>query len=59
MLSIQNPFNKRLLYNALINPVGENQYFETSIIPKEANLKSFELWPEALTSIILKDFRLE
>ena len=57
-LTVKNPFNKKLKYNALINILDYEGWHETSIIPIMPNIIGIEMWPDLIGSIVLKDWEL-
>ncbi|TGD57902.1 hypothetical protein [Flavobacterium humi] len=59
MLTVQNPFEKNLNYNALMfTPKGQT-WTPTSIIPISAKLLNFETWPHAIITLVLDQWRFE
>lgn len=59
MLIVKNPFAKSLKYEALLfTPLGQ-EWRKTSIIPVQPNLMNFEMWPHAIVSLVLINWRLE
>ncbi|WP_336718386.1 hypothetical protein [Chryseobacterium mucoviscidosis] len=58
-LSVSNPFDKNLNYDAIINVVGKKGWFETSIIPIKPKLKNFEMWPQPIITIVLNNWRFD
>jgi len=58
-LMVKNPFDKKLNYNAIMfTPLSQN-WKSTSIIPIQPNLMNFEMWPHAIISIVLEEWRFE
>jgi hypothetical protein len=51
MLSIKNPFNLELKYEANIFLMKLNQWQPTSVLAIKNNLESFETWPDIITSL--------
>ncbi|WP_228427531.1 hypothetical protein [Chryseobacterium gambrini] len=58
-LSVSNPFDKNLNYDAIINVVGKKGWFETSIIPIKPKLKNFEMWSQPIITIVLNNWRFD
>ncbi|GGI56056.1 hypothetical protein [Winogradskyella haliclonae] len=59
MLSVKNPFNKTLKYEALMYLNGGTEWIPTSIIPIRPNLENYELWNDIILSIVLVEWRIE
>ena len=59
MLEIVNPFGKQLYYKAELYSPDKKDYVETSTIPVDPNLSSFETWPFKIDKIRLTGFRLK
>ncbi len=59
MLKVENPFDKKLIYEAGMFIVGNNQWLSTSIMPVQEKLVGFELWNDVIITMILTDWRLE
>lgn len=59
MLTVKNPFDKKLLYNAFMYTPYSNEWQSTSIIPIRPRLMNFETWPHAIITLVLQDWRLE
>ena len=59
MLEVSNPFDKILFYDAMMNVVGKKGWFKTSIIPVRPKLKSLELWPQVIITLVLNNWRFE
>ncbi len=58
ILTTKNPFPKNLKFRALARLKGRKDYFETSIVPVQSGLLSFELWQDPIEELILFDFKL-
>jgi hypothetical protein len=58
MLSLKNPFEKGLKYEALVQYHGLEGFRKTSTIVVQPRLASFESWPDPLTRILLRNFQL-
>lgn len=59
MLKVENPFDKKLIYEAGMFVVGHNQWISTSIMPVHKKLMGIELWNDIIITLILSDWRLE
>lgn len=59
MLQVSNPFDKNLLYDAMMYTVGKSQWVETSILPVKPKLIGFELWNDVIITLVLHDWRLQ
>ncbi len=58
MLTIKNPFDKTLAFNAHMFIVGRNEWIPTSIIPIKAKLTNFEMWNDIIISLALDNWKL-
>lgn len=59
LLNVKNPFDKNLIYKALMFTPFSNELKATSIIPVKPKLSAFEIWPHAIISLVLTDWKLE
>ncbi len=59
ILSVVNPFSKKLAYSAQINLLTQKKWVKTSIIPVLPGLVSYETWSDLITTIALYDFCLK
>lgn len=57
VLQINNPFNMSLVYEAKIFLRKENKWVKTSVLPVQANLSSFETWPDMIITIALSGWK--
>jgi len=58
-LIVKNPFDRNLMYDALMfTPLGQ-EWKKTSIIPIRPKLMNFEMWPHAIVTLVLENWRLE
>lgn len=57
LTTVQN-LNKPIIFKAKIRIKGNNDYLETSIVPKAPNIFSVEQWQDPVDSIILSDFKI-
>ena len=58
-LVVKNPFNKKLSYNALMLTPASQTWKSTSIIPILPELMNYEMWPHAIVSLVLEEWRFE
>lgn len=58
-LNVKNPFDKNLIYKARMFTPFSNELKATSIIPVKPKLSAFEIWPHAIISLVLTDWKLE
>lgn len=58
-LKVSNPFNKNLMYDAMMYIVGKNEWIETSILPIKPKLRNFEMWNDAIITLLLDNWRLQ
>ncbi|WP_298144861.1 hypothetical protein [Flavobacterium sp.] len=58
-LSVRNPFEKKLSYQAFMFSPKSEQWVNTSIIPVLPKLVNYELWPHAIISLVLVEWKLE
>jgi hypothetical protein len=53
LLRITNPFKEKLYYSAVIFLMQQKKWVNTDVYPVEAEISSFESWPDIITSIAL------
>lgn len=58
MLSVSNPFNQTLMYDAMMFIVGKNDWIKTSILPISPKLRNFEMWNDVIITLVLENWRL-
>ena len=58
-LTVKNPFNKKLIYKALMFTPISQKWKPTSIIPVRANLMSYEHWPHPIITLVLEGWELQ
>ncbi|WP_101450291.1 hypothetical protein [Aquimarina sp. MAR_2010_214] len=58
MLTITNPFEKTLTYDAHMFIVGHDKWISTSIIPILPKLTNFEMWNDIILSLVLENWKL-
>ena len=59
MLQIKNPFEKDLVYEAIMLTPRSEECRKTSTIPVRANLLSFETWPHSIISLVLENWKFK
>jgi hypothetical protein len=59
MLSVTNPFDKSLIYDAAMYRVGKDSWSKTSIIPIRPGLINFETWADIIITLILENWRFK
>lgn len=59
MLTVKNPFDKKLNYNAFMFIVGHDKWIQTSIIPILPNLVNYETWSDVIITLVLEKWRFE
>lgn len=59
VLKVKNPFNKKLIYDAIIFTPISKTWKRTSIIPIQPNLMNFKTWPHPIITLVLEEWRLE
>ena len=57
MLSVKNPFDKKLLYDAIMFTPISQTWKQTSIIPVYPKVFGFETWPHSIVTIALENWR--
>ena len=58
ILSVVNPFDQKLIYDAVIYTVGSKEWSHTSIIPIQPKLVGYETWPDVIVTMALEKWRL-
>ena len=59
ILKVKNPFGKKLHYDAMMFPPKLQDWVETSILPVLPKLEGYELWPHAILTLVLENWKLE
>jgi hypothetical protein len=59
MLSIYNPFPKKLVYQAVMSTLGKTKWIHTDVWPVEPKLSGIEMWPELILSLGLGNWTFE
>jgi hypothetical protein len=58
ILSVMNPFDKNLIYDAKMYVLGGTEWIPTSIIPIMPKLTNFELWNDIILSLVIDNWKL-
>jgi hypothetical protein len=59
MLNVKNPFDKTLIYDALMFTPKSQKWQPTSTIPIRPKLENFESWPHAIITLVLDNWRFK
>jgi hypothetical protein len=57
VLRVKNPFTKSIIYDCLIQHYSEQRLRKTSILPVQAGLMSFEMWPYPVAQVVVSNVR--
>jgi hypothetical protein len=57
VLRVKNPFTKSIIYDCLIQHYSEQRLRKTSILPVQAGLMSFEMWPYPVAQVVVSTVR--
>ena len=57
VLQVKNPFTKNIIYDCLIQHYSEQRLRKTSIVPVQAGLVSFEMWPYPVAQVVVSNVR--
>ena len=57
VLRVKNPFTKSIMYDCLIQHYSEQRLRKTSIVPVQAGLTSFEMWPYPVAQVVVSNVR--
>lgn len=57
VLQVKNPFAKSIIYDCFIQHYSEQRLRKTSIIPVQAKLVSFEMWPYPVAQVVVSNVR--
>ena len=57
VLRVKNPFTKSIIYDCLIQHYSEQRLRKTSILPVQAGLMSFEMWPYPIAQVVVSNVR--
>ena len=58
-LHVKNPFDKKLIYEAMMYTPISQKWKSTSILPIYPKLQNFEMWPHAIITLVLENWKLE
>lgn len=59
ILVVKNPFDQKLRYEAMMFTPIHQDWAETSILPVEPKLLGYEMWPHAIITLVLDNWKLE
>jgi hypothetical protein len=57
ILSVKNPFSKKIIYKCLIQYYNSQNLRETSILPVESHLLGLEMWEEPIPQMVISEVR--
>jgi hypothetical protein len=57
VLQVKNPFPKTVLYECRIQHYSEQRLQTTSVLPVEARLMTFEMWPYPVAQVVVSNVR--
>lgn len=57
MLKVKNPFTKNIAYDCLIQHYKEQRLRKTNVLPVQAKLLSFEIWPYPVAQVVISNVR--
>lgn len=57
VLRVKNPFTKSIMYDCAIQHYSEQRFRKTSILPVQAGLMSFEMWPYPVAQVVVSKVR--
>lgn len=57
VLRVKNPFTKSIIYDCLVQHYSEQRLRKTSIVPVQAGLMSFEMWPYPVAQVVISNVR--
>ena len=57
VLQVKNPFKKNIIYDCFIQHYTQQRLQKTSIIPVQAGLVSFEMWPYPVAQVVISNVR--
>jgi len=55
-LHVKNPFDKKLIYNAMMFTPTSQKWKSTSIFPIQPKLENFEMWPHPIITLVLENW---
>lgn len=59
ILRVNNPFKKKLSYEAMMYIVGHDKWIKTSILPVGPTISGVETWTDVIVTLVLSDWKLE
>ena len=59
ILSVKNPFKKPLVYTAEIYTFTNRKWIESSTMPVAPKSSGYEIWKDAILTMVLKDWAFE
>jgi hypothetical protein len=59
MLTIYNPFQKKLSYQALMSTLKNRNWIQTDVWPVEPKLSGIEMWPDLILSLGLGHWKFQ
>jgi len=59
MLNIVNPFEKDIVYKAMMFIVGHDKWINTNVYPVRAKLTGIEMWSDVIITLVLSDWELK
>ncbi len=59
MLTVKNPFDRKLIYKAVMYTPKGDYWKPTSTIPVRPKLLAFETWPHSIITLVLSDWEFE
>lgn len=59
ILQVINPFTRNIIYDCLIQHYSEQRLSKTSILPVQAGLMSFEMWPYPVAQAVISNVRYD
>ncbi|MGG5505804.1 MULTISPECIES: hypothetical protein [unclassified Myroides] len=59
ILVVKNPFDQKLKYKAMMFTPTHQDWAKTSILPVEPKLLGYEMWPHAIVTLVLDNWKLK
>lgn len=56
ILKLKNPFDKDLEYKAVMAIFGVKKWINTNVYPVKSKLSAYEMWPDPIITLVLKDW---
>ncbi len=57
LLTVKNPFDKIMTYDAYMFVVGQDKLLKTSILPIKPKLTNFEMWNDVIITLALDNWK--